>query len=182
MHQRRVIGKVSRPVKLRRALWNVVCALLFRPFPTRWLWPWRRLLLRIFGAEVHRQAMVYSSVRIWAPWNLKMERGACLGPHTVCYNQAPVTLCEGSTISQYAYLCTAGHDTSMPNTAAAGLVIAPITIHRQAWVGTRAFVGMGVEVGRRAVVGATASVYRDVEACTTVGGNPAKVIQTAAKP
>lgn len=38
-------------------------------------------------------------------------------------------------------------------------------------------VGMGVTIGQGAIVGATASVYKDVEAWTIVGGNPAKFIK-----
>ena len=36
---------------------------------------------------------------------------------------------------------------------------------------------MGVEIGEYAIVGATASVFKDVEPYTIVGGNPAKVIK-----
>lgn len=171
------IEKVDKNIKIRRAIWNVACALLFRPFPTSVFWPWRWCLLRIFGAKVDFKTYVYSSTKIWAPWNLHMEEGACLGPHVICYNQAMVTLKSKVTVSQYAYLCTASHDTSQPNTAEKGLLIAPITIGNEAWVGTRAFIGMGVEVGNGAVVGATASVYKDVEPHTIVGGNPAKIIK-----
>lgn len=106
-----------------------------------------------------------------------MESGACLGPHVICYNQAMVTLRRKATVSQYAYLCTASHDTAQPNTAKKGLLTAPITIGEGAWVGTRAFIGLGVEVGEGAVVGATASVFKDVEPWTVVGGNPAKEIK-----
>lgn len=37
--------------------------------------------------------------------------------------------------------------------------------------------GMGVTIGQGAVVGATASVYKNVEHWTVVGGNPAKEIK-----
>jgi putative colanic acid biosynthesis acetyltransferase WcaF len=36
---------------------------------------------------------------------------------------------------------------------------------------------MGVEIGENAVVGATASVYKDVDPGMVVGGNPAKIIK-----
>ena len=36
---------------------------------------------------------------------------------------------------------------------------------------------MGVTIGQGAVVGATASVYKDVGPWTIVGGNPAKVLK-----
>lgn len=171
------IGSVSFSVKLRRAIWNVVYAVLFRPFPTQLFWWWRWLLLRLFGARVNFHAYIYSSVNIWAPWNLKMEQGCCLGPHVICYNQAMVNLEKNAVVSQYAYLCTAGHRTEERLTAGSGLIIAPITIGESSWVGTRAFIGMGVEIGDYAIVGATASVYKDVEPYTIVGGNPAKFIK-----
>lgn len=171
------VGHVPVSIKMRRAVWNVSCALLFRPFPTVIFWPWRRFLLRAFGAKIDSHAHVYSSCKIWAPWNLTMEKGSCLGPETICYNQAMVTLEENACLSQYAYLCTAGHETDKLNTADAGLIVASITMKRNSWVGTRAFIGMGVEIGEGAIVGATASVFKDVEAFTIVGGNPAKIIK-----
>lgn len=38
-------------------------------------------------------------------------------------------------------------------------------------------IGMGVEIGEGAVVGATVSVYKSVEPWTVVGGNQAKVVK-----
>ena len=170
------VGRVSDGTKCKRAIWNVACFLLFRPLPTALFWWWRLSLLRLFGAKIHRGAYVYSSVKIWAPWNLKMEKGACLGPDVICYNQAIVDLQEQSVVSQYSYLCTAGHRTDKPNTADDGLIVSSIVVEKDAWIGTRAFIGMGVKIGEGAIVGATASVYKDVEPYTIVGGNPAKVI------
>lgn len=172
-----VKGHVSLMNKIARAVWNVVYVLLFMPFGTKLFLPWRLLLLKIFGAKVYWDSGVYSSVKIWAPWNLKMGHNAWLGPHVICYNQALVKLEDDVTISQYSYLCTAGHKTDIANTFENGLIVAPITIRKNAWVGTHAFIGMGVEIGDYAIVGATASVYKDVEPYTIVGGNPAKFIK-----
>ncbi len=177
MNNKEKVDKVDFAIKVRRAIWNVVYVLLFRPFPTLLFWPWRWCLLKMFGADVSYKANVYSSVKIWAPWNLKVAKGSCLGPHVICYNQAMVKLGENATVSQYAYLCTAGHAPDEMLSANNGLIIAPISIGKNAWIGTRAFVGMGVAIGDGAIVGATASIYKDVEPWTVVGGNPAKVIK-----
>lgn len=158
-------------------MWNVVRFFLFRPLGTKAFRPWRIFLLRLFGAEIDGSAEVYASAEIWAPWQLTMQAGSCLGPHTIIYNQARVTLGRDVTVSQYAYLCTAGHEIDVVNNAQTGLLVAPITIAEKAWIGTRAFVGMGVEVGASAVVGACACVFKDVQPCTVVGGNPAQVIK-----
>ena len=80
-------------------------------------------------------------------------------------------------MSQYSYLCTASHDVEKQNTADDSLIIAPIVLKNKSWVGSRAFIGLGVCIGEDAIVGATASVYKSVEANTIVGGNPAKVLK-----
>lgn len=175
--QRHAPGHVGRSVKMRRVVWNVAAAVLFRPFITPLFRKWRIALLKLFGARVEWDSNVYASVKIWAPWLLRMGHRACLGPEVICYNQDWVVLEDDAIVSQYSYLCTAGHDIDHANTADSGLVTAPIVLRRGAWIGSRAFIGMGVEIGEGAVVGATASVYKNVEPWMVVGGNPAKVIK-----
>ena len=175
--ERHAPGQVAKSVKVRRAIWNVAAAVLFRPFITPVFGKWRIAVLKWFGAEVEWDSYVYSSVRIWAPWRLRMGHKSCLGPDVVCYNQDWVVLEDDAVVSQYSYLCTAGHDVQMMNTADRSLVTAPILIRSKAWVGSRAFIGMGLEIGEGAVVGATASVYKSVEPWVVVGGNPAKMIK-----
>ena len=176
MNARINIGRVTLAIKIKRAVWNVICIILFRPFGTKLFRLWRLCLLKCFGAKIDWNAEVYSSAKVWAPWNLVLSNGACIGPNTIIYNQAMVTLEENVCLSQYAYLCTAGHVTTELNNAESGLVIAPISIHKNAWVGTRAYINMGVEIGEGSIVGACACVFKDVEAGMKVGGNPAKVL------
>ena len=103
-----------------------------------------------------------------------MGEHSCLADDVDCYNVAPVKIGDNTTVSQKSYLCTASHDISQPNLP---LVTAPIVIEDQVWIGADAFVGMGVTVHQGAVVGARASVYKDVDAWTVVGGNPARFIK-----
>jgi putative colanic acid biosynthesis acetyltransferase WcaF len=56
------------------------------------------------------------------------------------------------------------------------LIKAPITIGEEAWVCADAFVGPGVKVGSRAVVGARAVAVKDVKAGMIVVGNPATTV------
>jgi len=44
--QRKTPGHVSVSVKMKRAVWNVTAALLFRPFPTKIFRPWCIFLLK----------------------------------------------------------------------------------------------------------------------------------------
>jgi putative colanic acid biosynthesis acetyltransferase WcaF len=99
---------------------------------------------------------------------------SCLAFDVDCYSVARVTIGAHATVSQYSFLCTAGHDLSDPHMK---LVTAPIAIGDGAWVCAAAYVGPGVHLGEGAVAAARAVVVKDVEPWTVVGGNPAKVIR-----
>ena len=167
-------NRLGRKHQAVRMLWNILWPL------TTWFLPrslgmgWKRSLLRMFGANVHPTAQVYSSARIYYPANLTMEAYSCLADGVECYNVAPVTVGAHSTISQGTLLCTASHDITDSHHR---LVTAPIVVEDQVWIGARAYIGMGVVVRQGAVVGATASVYKTVEPWTVVGGNPARFIK-----
>jgi putative colanic acid biosynthesis acetyltransferase WcaF len=155
-----------------RLLWGIGRLLLFRFTPTPFF-GWRRAILRVFGARIADGVHVYPSTRIWAPWNLVMERGSCLGPEVYCYNVATVHLGIDSTVSFRAFLCSASHDIRHPERP---LVTGPIRLERGAYVFADAFIGMNVTLGEGAVVAARAVVVKDVAAQDVVGGNPARVI------
>ena len=168
--------KNSFSVKNRmvRMLWTIVWTILAKPFPRSIGNSWKLLLLRIFGAKIHSKAVVYSSVKIYMPWNLEMDAYSCLAPEVDCYNVDKIKIGANATVSQRTYLCTASHDISLPSNP---LIHAPIIVCEQAWVGAEAYIGMGVTIGQGVVVGARACVYKDVEPWTIVGGNPAKFIK-----
>lgn len=158
--------------KLRRALWQIIWLILYRPSPVL-LHGWRRFLLRSFGATIGYSAHPYPSARVWAPWNLVMGTHSCLGPEVNCYSADKVVLEDDCVVSQGVHLCSASHDFRDPEFP---LITGPITIGRSAWVAAEAFVGPGVRVGSEAVVGARAVVVKDVLPGEVVGGNPARVI------
>lgn len=162
--------------RLARAAWGVVWTLLFRPSP-RPFHGWRRMLLRVFGARLGTGVRVYSSARIWAPWNLAMGDFSVLGDRVDCYDVALIEVGAHSVVSQYTYLCAATHDVDQPGFP---LVTKPIRIASHVWVAADAFIGPGVTISEGAVVGARASVFKDVEPRTIVGGNPARLIRRRA--
>tara|TARA_B110000977_G_scaffold127057_1_gene162382 strand:- start:411 stop:947 length:537 start_codon:yes stop_codon:yes gene_type:complete len=160
--------------KIKRFTWNLVWQILVRPLPRNTGRVWVLFLLRLFGAKVHRTANVYSSVKIYAPWNLEMQKYSCLAPEVDCYNVDKVLVGAYSTVSQKTYLCSASHDVTKSSNP---LITAPIIIKNQVWIGASSFIGMGATIGQGAVVGATSSIYKDVDAWNIVGGNPAKFIK-----
>lgn len=165
---------LSKQHQLVRFLWNIIWPLGTWFLPRSLGAGWKRLLLRMFGARIHKTANIYSSAKIYYPANLEMAEDSCLADNVECYNVALVKIGAHSTVSQGAFLCTASHDISDPKHS---LITKPIIIEDQAWVGAKAYIGMGVTVRQGAVVGATASVFKDVEPWTVVGGNPAVLLK-----
>lgn len=164
---------LSRRNKIGRAFWAMTYILLFRISP-RSFFGWRRFLLRCWGAQVESGVLVYPSARIWAPWNLVMMEGSCLGDYVDCYNVTTVTLEEHSVASQYSFLCTASHDFDQ---VAHPLVTAEIRLQAYSWVTADVFVGPGVTVGAGAVVLARSTVLKDVEAWKVCGGSPLRILR-----
>lgn len=165
---------LSRKHQVIRLVWTVVWAVFARPVPRSLCPGWKRFLLRLFGAKIHPTSTVYSSAKIYYPPNLVMEAYSCLASEVDCYNVDLIRIGAHTTVSQGAFLCSAGHDITDPlNT----LITAPIIIEDQAWIAAGAFIGMGVTIGQGAVVGARACVFKAVEPWSVVGGNPARWIK-----
>lgn len=155
-----------------RLAWAAVYVILFRPSP-RPLHGWRNLLLRLFGASIHATARVYPRARIWAPWNLTMDQGACIGDDVDVYSVDRVFVGAWATVSQYSYLCAASHDFEDP---AHPLTTAPIEIGPRCWIAADVFIGPGVKVGEGTVVGARSAVFRDLPPWVIALGTPAKAV------
>lgn len=174
MMDRPYVNTLSRRHQLVRLAWTTVWTIGASWLPRSLGCGWKRLLLRLFGARIHSTAVVYSSTKIYYPANLEMHAHSCLSSGVDCYNVDRVTIGEYATVSQNSTLCTASHDISDP---AHRLTTAPIVIEREAWVAAEAFIGPGVKVGEKAVVGARGAVFKDVEPMTVIGGNPARFIK-----
>lgn len=163
----------STCVNVRRVLWALVQGTVFRWSFHTWH-GWRRFLLRCFGARIGAAAVVRASVRIEMPWNLQLADEAVVGERVVLYCLAPVTIGRRATVSQYAHLCAGTHDYTRRSFP---LVVKPIHVGEEVWIATDAFIGPGVTIGERAVVGARATVLKDVPPDVVVAGNPAIVIK-----
>lgn len=163
--------------RVTRACWIVAWGLLASWTPPPLL-PWRRLLLRAFGARIASKANIYGSARIWYPANLTMGDHATLGPGANAYCMDRIVLEPYAVVSQGAFLCGGSHDIEDPHLQ---LVVRPITIHRRAWIAAEAFVGPGVTVGEGAVLAARAVAVKDLEPWTVYAGNPAKAVKTRNK-
>ena len=156
--------------RVLRALWGVVWVLLFRPSP-RPFHSWRRLLLKLFGADIGPGCHIYPGARIWAPWNLSMAERSSLADGVNCYTMAQISLGKEAIVSQGVHLCTGTHDYT---TKQFQLYAEPISIGAHAWIAADAFVMPGITIGEGAVIGARAVVCEDMPEWMVCAGHPCK--------
>ncbi|MFM9916340.1 MAG: putative colanic acid biosynthesis acetyltransferase [Rhizobacter sp.] len=156
-----------------RAAWALGYTLLVR-FSPRPLHGWRTIVLRAFGATLGPNCHIYPRARIWAPWNLVCEDAVGIADGAEIYNPAPIRIGSHGIVSQNAYLCGATHDIDDP---AFPMISAPITIGRYAWIGARAVVCSGVEVGEGAVLGLASVATRNLDPWSVYVGAPARRVR-----
>jgi putative colanic acid biosynthesis acetyltransferase WcaF len=153
-----------------RALWIFAWSILAAWTPP-FFHPWRRFLLRVFGANIAVSARIYGSARVWYPPNLKMAPYSCIGPRVICYNMATISLGEFAIVSQGAHLCAGAHKIDDQYFQ---LYAEPIAIGSNAWIAADAFVGPGVTMGEGAVLGARSVAFKDLLPWTVYIGNPSR--------
>jgi len=159
--------------RLLRAVWGLTWGVLaaWTPAP---LYGWRRMLLRLFGAQVSPTARIYASVHVWYPPNLVVGDNAVIGPGVHCYSMAPIRIGAHAVVSQRAHLCAGTHDVDDPHFQ---LQAKAIEIGTNAWIATEAFVGPGVVVGEGAVLGARGVTVKNLDPWSIYAGNPALYIR-----
>jgi putative colanic acid biosynthesis acetyltransferase WcaF len=167
----RAARKYSRREQALRVLWAFGRWLIvLSPHPC---YGWRRMVLRLFGAQVGREARIHSTTVVYMPWNFELGDWAAVGPQVFIYSLGKVRIGHRATVSYRTHVCAGTHDFTDPTLP---LLKPAVTVADDAWVGTEAFIGPGVKVGEGAIVAARAVVVKDVEPMTLVGGHPASRI------
>jgi putative colanic acid biosynthesis acetyltransferase WcaF len=154
-------------------LWWFVQATLFRLSP-RFLYGWRRFLLRLFGAQIGKRVLVRPTAQITFPWRVKIGAFSWIGDDVCLYSLGEISIGMNTVISQKSYLCAASHKYDKNNFP---IYTDPIVVGDGCWLATDVFVGPGVTIGNEAVVGARSSVFKDLEGKKVFYGTPAKFIK-----
>lgn len=162
--------------KLKNFVWGIVNKTLFRCTPSHFslFRKYRVWLTRLFGSEIDYSCSLHPTCKIEYPWNVSMGHLSSLGECSWVYAMDKISIGEKSCIGKDVQLLTGSHDIGSPIFQ---LITRPISIGSAVWIATRATILPNVCIGEGAVVGATASVYKDVEPWTVVGGNPAREIK-----
>jgi putative colanic acid biosynthesis acetyltransferase WcaF len=163
----------TRKQQIGRLLWAIVYRLVFRCTFHNW-YSLRAAILKTFGAKLGRNVRIRRTVKIEIPWNLSIGDDVSIGDEAILYSLGPITIGDRSFLSQYAHLCAGTHDHMSRDYP---LVREPIVIGSDCWIAADAFVGPGVTIGDRTVVGARASAFSDLPPDVIAVGNPAKALR-----
>ncbi len=169
----RNVSAWSRREQLLRLAWGVAYCLVFRLTFHNW-YGIRAALVRAFGGKLGGNVRFRRTVRIEIPWNLDIAQDVSIGDEVILYSLGPIRIGARTFISQYAHLCAGTHDFTRSDYP---LLRPPITIGEDCWIATDAFVGPGVTIGDRTVLGARASAFSDLPPDVVAVGNPAKILR-----
>jgi maltose O-acetyltransferase len=95
--------------------------------------------------------------------------------------QGGLTIGDDTLIASHVAITTLTHDKSSARFHDT-LIMKPVTIGANVWIGTHAVIMPGVTIGDGAIIGAGAVVTRDVASRTTVIGVPARPLTPSVSP
>jgi putative colanic acid biosynthesis acetyltransferase WcaF len=153
--------------------WWIVQGSFFR-FSPQFMYGWRRLILRLFGAKIGDNVLIRPTVKILYPWKLSIGGCSWIGDEVTLYNMANINIGENCVISQKSYLCTGSHDHTKPSF---DIFAKPIDIKDEAWIASDVFIAPGITIGYGAVVGYRSTVNKDLPPKMICFGDPAKPIK-----
>ena len=108
-----------------------------------------------------------------------------LGPYCVVYGNAGVDIGSHVMVAAHTMITSVGHEYARLDIPMSRqpLVLGPVRIEDDVWIGAHCTLLPGVTIGRGAIVAAGSVVTRDVPAAAIVGGAPARILgrRTAAK-
>jgi len=136
----------------------------------------RMRLYRLLGVRLADPSTttILTGTDVCQPRDIAIGANTVIGRHCLLDGRGGLTIGENVAISGYAILLSGGHD--VDDAGFRGWV-KPMFVGDRAWIGTRATVLGGTQIGEGAVVAAGAVVTRDVEPYTVVAGVPARVIR-----
>lgn len=107
-------------------------------------------------------------------------RGITIGDYSVINSRCrldtrgSITIGKNVSISQEVIILTADHDINSPDFTGRNRAV---VIDDYVWIGTRAMILPGINIGKGAIVAAGAIVTKNVEPFTLVAGVPAKFVK-----
>lgn len=158
---------------IKRLLWYFCNALFFKTHLNP-ISSVKIKLLRMFGAKVGIGVVIKPGINIKYPWNLSIGDNSWIGEDVWIDNLAQVTIGSNCCLSQGAMLLCGNHNFRLPTF---DLIVKPITIEDEAWIGAKAVVCPGVVACKSSVLTVGSVATHNLSPSTIYQGTPAKPIK-----
>lgn len=137
----------------------------------------------LFALNNRRYKFFGMEVRIDQPSVLTNKKMIHIGHHTQIasfvhiWGGGGVFIGDRVLIASHVAITSLTHDHAYDVIKFSPVVVKPVTIHNDVWIGSHAVILPGVTLGEGCVVGAGAVVTKDVPPMAIVMGTPAKVVK-----
>ena len=128
--------------------------------------------------QSHIDETLHVNLPLYSDFGRHLRIGKNVFINTACVftDLGGITLEDNVLLAPRVNIITVNHPTD-PKTRR-GVIVKPVVIKQNAWIGAGATVLAGVTVGENAIVAAGSVVTKDVPANTIVAGVPAKIVKT----
>jgi len=151
-------------------IWIIISTLIFESnyFVITGVKPF---ILRLFGASIGQSVVIKPNVKIKFPWRLTIGAYSWIGEGVWIDNLASVDIGNHVCISQNTQIITGNHAF---NKSSFDLIIKPIVIKDQVWIGARALIAPGVICEKGSVLLMGSVLLKKMNPYTIYRGHPAK--------
>lgn len=136
----------------------------------------RELLAKVTSRKIDDSVTLFTPIFINYGKELKMGKHVFINFNCTLLGLGGITIDDGVQIAPNVSILSEGHPISPKDRG--DLVVKPIHIKSNVWIGAGATILQGVTIGENAIVAAGAVVSKDVPPNVIVGGIPARVIKT----
>jgi putative colanic acid biosynthesis acetyltransferase WcaF len=131
-------------------------------------------ILKLFGAQVGEGVVIKPGVRVKYPWRLSIGDHVWIGEDVWIDNLENVSIAGHACVSQGVYFCTGNHNWKVPSF---DYRLSSISVGEGAWVGAKALLCPGVQVGDEAILTAGSIATKDLMPAGIYTGNPAAFVK-----
>ena len=136
----------------------------------------RKLLSEITGSQIDQTTTVFAPFYTNFGRFITIGKGVFINHACSFLDMGGITIEDDVLIGPKVNLITENHPLDPTNRKT--LLLKPVVVKRNAWIGAAAKILPGVTIGENSIVAAGAVVSKDVSANTIVGGVPARVLKS----
>ncbi len=136
-----------------------------------------KIINSLLGSHIGSKVVILDGVKVLNWPNLTILDYSCIFSNVTIRAQGKIQIGRGVIVGPEVFISNGDHSITDLSPMSA-----PIIIGDGVFIGARAMILGGVSIGDHAVVGAGATVTRDIPACAVCIGIPAKVVKYREKP